>query len=82
MGPIMRFAAAKLKSLVSIPVAVFVMMSITAMAADGHRLHRPVATHSIVARHAVTGEYSIAEYCDHLGDSYSVQANMMLKPTV
>ena len=162
----MRFAAAKLKSLVIIPVVVIVMMSITAMAADGHPLHRPVATYSIVARHAVTGEMSfavqshwfsggtivacvelsvgavatqsladpacgprglslmrsgktapgaltsllapaenrnvrqvamvdtngsgtnhtgensIAEYCDHLGDSCSVQANMMWKPTV
>jgi uncharacterized Ntn-hydrolase superfamily protein len=29
-----------------------------------------------------TGDGSIAEYCDHLGDGYSVQANMMWKPTV
>ena len=29
-----------------------------------------------------TGEKSIAEYCDELGDGFSVQANMMWKPTV
>jgi uncharacterized Ntn-hydrolase superfamily protein len=33
-----------------------------------------------VANH--TGEKSIAEYCDHLGEDYSVQANMMWQPTV
>jgi hypothetical protein len=36
------------------------MMSITAMAAEGDRPHRPVATYSIVARHAVTGEMVFA----------------------
>lgn len=29
-----------------------------------------------------TGENAIAEHCDHVGEGYSVQANMMLKPTV
>ena len=33
-----------------------------------------------VANH--TGEKSIAEYCDHRGTDFSVQANMMWKPTV
>jgi uncharacterized Ntn-hydrolase superfamily protein len=53
------------------------------LAGDEHTDVRQVAmvdSRGNVAVH--TGENTIAEYCDHLGEGYSVQANMMLAPTV
>jgi len=39
-----------------------------------------IDANGVVANH--TGESSIADHCDIAGDNYSVQANMMWKPTV
>jgi len=39
-----------------------------------------VDSHGIVANH--TGENAITEFCDIAGDEFTVQANMMWKPTV
>jgi len=58
--------------------------SLTALlAADEHTDVRQVGmvdAHGAVANH--TGENAIAEYCDLTGDGYTVQANLMWKPTV
>ena len=53
------------------------------LAGDDHTDVRQVAmvdSRGDVAVH--TGENAIAEHCDHVGEGYSVQANMMLEPTV
>jgi uncharacterized Ntn-hydrolase superfamily protein len=53
------------------------------LAIDEHANVRQVGmidANGVVANH--TGESSIADHCDIAGDNYSVQANMMWKPTV
>ncbi len=53
------------------------------LAGDEHTDVRQVAmvdSHGNVAVH--TGENAIIEWCDRKGDGYSVQANLMLNPTV
>ena len=53
------------------------------LASDEHTDVRQVAmvdAHGNVAVH--TGEHAIIEWCDHTGDGYSVQANLMLNATV
>jgi uncharacterized Ntn-hydrolase superfamily protein len=53
------------------------------LAGDEHTAVRQVAmvdAHGVVAVH--TGEHAVIEACDHSGDGYSVQANLMLNATV
>jgi uncharacterized Ntn-hydrolase superfamily protein len=53
------------------------------LAIDEHANVRQVGmidANGVVANH--TGDSSIADHCDIAGDNYSVQANMMWKPTV
>jgi len=53
------------------------------LAIDAHANVRQVGmvdANGVVANH--TGESSIREYCNIAGDSYTVQANLMWKPTV
>jgi uncharacterized Ntn-hydrolase superfamily protein len=53
------------------------------LAADEHTAVRQVAmvdAQGVVAVH--TGEHAVIEACDHSGDGYSVQANLMLNATV
>lgn len=53
------------------------------LAADEHADVRQVGmvdADGTVANH--TGHNSIAEYCEHAGEGYTVQANLMWKPTV
>jgi uncharacterized Ntn-hydrolase superfamily protein len=53
------------------------------LAADGHTDVRQVGmvdANGSAANH--TGENAIAEYCDVTGEGYTVQANLMWKPTV
>jgi uncharacterized Ntn-hydrolase superfamily protein len=53
------------------------------LAADEHPDVRQVGmvdAHGAVANH--TGENAIREHCDIAGDGYTVQANLMLRPTV
>ena len=53
------------------------------LATDEHTNVRQVGmvdANGVVANH--TGEMSIAEHCDRAGENYTVQANMMWKPTV
>jgi uncharacterized Ntn-hydrolase superfamily protein len=53
------------------------------LAADEHANVRQVGmvdAQGVVANH--TGEMGIREYCDIAGDGYTVQANLMWKPTV
>lgn len=53
------------------------------LAGDEHTDVRQVAMIDAGGNVAVhTGEHSIIEYCDHKGDGYSVQANLMLRSTV
>lgn len=53
------------------------------LAADEHANVRQVGmvdAHGVVANH--TGDMAIKEHCDMAGDAYTVQANLMWKPTV
>lgn len=53
------------------------------LAADEHTDVRQVGmvdSTGVVANH--TGGNAIIEYCDHVGENYTVQANLMWKPTV
>jgi uncharacterized Ntn-hydrolase superfamily protein len=53
------------------------------LAGDEHTDVRQVAMVDAEGNVAVhTGEHAIIEYCDHTGDGYSVQANLMLNSTV
>jgi len=53
------------------------------LAGDEHPEVRQVAMVDARGNVAVhTGENAILEYCDHAGEGYSVQANLMLAPTV
>ncbi len=53
------------------------------LAGDEHTDVRQVAMIDASGNVAVhTGEHAIIEYCDHKGDGYSVQANLMLRSTV
>jgi uncharacterized Ntn-hydrolase superfamily protein len=53
------------------------------LAGDDHTDVRQVAMIDASGNVAVhTGEHAIIEYCDHKGDGYSVQANLMLRSTV
>ncbi len=53
------------------------------LAGDEHTDVRQVAMVDAQGNVAVhTGENAIIEHCDHTGDGYSVQANLMLKSTV
>jgi uncharacterized Ntn-hydrolase superfamily protein len=53
------------------------------LAGDDHTDVRQVGMVDAQGNAAVhTGEHAIIEYCDHTGDGYSVQANLMLNSTV
>jgi uncharacterized Ntn-hydrolase superfamily protein len=53
------------------------------LAGDDHTDVRQVAMVDAEGNVAVhTGEHAIIEHCHHKGDGYSVQANLMLEPTV